>query len=150
MPRRSSLPPPSNSKSPRLGCPLFFGDYSEHCPGACRSREAARCRRAHRLVPLPPRSRERPDLLLPAFADVTRTFQSASGSAAGTGDHRFVDDLKRSPARCAFWMPVECGFLGGQEREAAYRDADLFVLPSYSENFGMAAAEAMAHRLLSS
>lgn len=35
------------------------------------------------------------------------------------------------------------GFLGGEERLAALSDTDLFVLTSQSENFGMAAAEAM-------
>ena len=36
------------------------------------------------------------------------------------------------------------GLLRGEELFAAYGDADLFVLPSYSENFGNAAVEAMA------
>jgi len=37
------------------------------------------------------------------------------------------------------------GFLQGQAKHVALWDADVFVLPSYSENFGVAAAEAMAH-----
>jgi glycosyltransferase involved in cell wall biosynthesis len=36
------------------------------------------------------------------------------------------------------------GHLGGEDVRAAYGDADLFVLPSYSENFGNAVIEAMA------
>jgi glycosyltransferase involved in cell wall biosynthesis len=41
----------------------------------------------------------------------------------------------------------EVHFVGpvfGQEKWAAYRDADVFVLPSQNENFGNAAAEAVA------
>jgi len=36
------------------------------------------------------------------------------------------------------------GMLNGDEKLAAFVDAELFVLPSYSENFGMAVVEALA------
>lgn len=38
------------------------------------------------------------------------------------------------------------GALRGGQKWQAYQEADLFVLPTYSENFGMAVAEALAAR----
>lgn len=39
------------------------------------------------------------------------------------------------------------GPLYGADKDTAYRRADLFVLPSYSENFGMVVAEALQYRV---
>ena len=39
------------------------------------------------------------------------------------------------------------GELAGSAKSAAYDGADLFIQPSYTENFGMAIAEALAHSL---
>ncbi len=40
------------------------------------------------------------------------------------------------------WFP---GVVTGTERLEAYVDADLFILPSFSENFGLVVAEALGH-----
>jgi glycosyltransferase involved in cell wall biosynthesis len=37
------------------------------------------------------------------------------------------------------------GHVEGEAKDAAFRNADILILPSHSENFGMAIAEALAH-----
>jgi glycosyltransferase involved in cell wall biosynthesis len=88
------------------------------------------------------------DLLLPAFREVLRQDPRAALVVAGEGEPSLVDRLHRMAselgiADSVFWP----GFLSGARRAAAFADADLFVLPSYSENFGMAPVEAMGFGL---
>ena len=37
------------------------------------------------------------------------------------------------------------GYVTGKQKESLYRKSDLFILPTYSENFGLAIAEAMSY-----
>jgi glycosyltransferase involved in cell wall biosynthesis len=88
------------------------------------------------------------DLLLPAFREVLRQDPRAALVIAGEGEPSLVERLRQTAAELGiassvFWP----GFLAGARRAAAFADADLFVLPSYSENFGMAPVEAMGFGL---
>ncbi len=83
------------------------------------------------------------DLLLPAFAAAGR--DDAALVVAGPGD----DDYRRRLERRALDLGIAertlfTGMLRGHERVAALADADLFVLPSRQENFGVAVVEALA------
>jgi glycosyltransferase involved in cell wall biosynthesis len=94
------------------------------------------------------------DLLLRAFAEVHRQHERRPSTQdgcppllviAGEGDDQFVNGLRRLAgelgiANAILWT----GFLGGDDKWSAMAAASLFVLPSYSENFGIALAEAMA------
>ena len=64
---------------------------------------------------------------------------------AGAGDSgpakTIMDDLDRAGIAERTSLP---GFLAGEAKSSALRAADLFVLPSASENFGIAVAEALA------
>lgn len=64
---------------------------------------------------------------------------------AGNGKPRHVEHAKQLAASLDLRRVMFPGPLYGNAKSAAYNDADLFVLPSYSENFGMVVAEALAH-----
>jgi glycosyltransferase involved in cell wall biosynthesis len=88
------------------------------------------------------------DLLLPAFARVRAQQPDVALVMAGDGETEFVGKLKTEAVRLGIDADIYwAGFLGGDEKLAALADADLFVLPSYSENFGLSVVEAMASRL---
>lgn len=85
------------------------------------------------------------DLLLPAFAKVRQQLPDAVLVLAGDGERNFVNRLKTQADSLGinaalFWA----GFLSGASKWSALADADIFVLPSHSENFGIAVLEAMA------
>jgi len=40
-----------------------------------------------------------------------------------------------------------CGFVDGEQKQACFDQADVFILPSHSENFGIVVAEALANEL---
>jgi glycosyltransferase involved in cell wall biosynthesis len=85
------------------------------------------------------------DLLLAAFAEVRRRMPNAALVIAGEGDSAFVSRLHSQAAQLGIEADtVWTGFIEGKQRVAALREADVFVLPSYSENFGVAVVEAMA------
>ena len=85
------------------------------------------------------------DILAKAFGAVARRRQDVHLVIAGP-------DNEGWGARVRTWLAEEgvlgrtifTGMLLGPDKLAVLRDASLFVLPSYSENFGLAVIEAMA------
>lgn len=63
-------------------------------------------------------------------------------------DEKYYQDIKQLLIRYELDSRVHFkGMINGQDRIDAYSASDLFVLPSHSENFGIAIAEAMAAKL---
>jgi glycosyltransferase involved in cell wall biosynthesis len=63
---------------------------------------------------------------------------------AGAGEAKYVASLKaRAAAAGLLDRAVWLGHIEGAQKRAAFAAADVFVLPSFSENFGIAAVEAL-------
>ena len=85
------------------------------------------------------------ELLLWAFQEVQREVAGAVLMLAGDGEREYIEGLKKEADRLGIGQSVVwAGFLAGEAKARALRGATVFVLPSYSENFGIAAAEALA------
>jgi glycosyltransferase involved in cell wall biosynthesis len=85
------------------------------------------------------------DLLLRAFAQIRTLVPDVCLVMAGDGDRAFVERVKSEAASLGIDSEVIwTGFLDEHDKRAAFEAADLFALPSYSESFGIAVAEAMA------
>jgi len=86
------------------------------------------------------------DLLLPAFAQAAKQFPQLVLAHAGRGDHDYESWLRAEVRRLkldkqVIWL----GFVEGNAKQQVLRNCDIFILPSYSESFGMAVVEAMAY-----
>ena len=87
-------------------------------------------------------------LLLRAFATARKRHPELALVLAGQGEPAFEAALRSESVSLGIDQQVWwAGFLAGDEKLAALASADMFILPSYSENFGIAAVEAMACEL---
>ena len=85
------------------------------------------------------------ELLLSAFREIRGEFPDALLVMAGSGEESYVETLRQKARELGgdghvLWP----GFVAGEDKAALLAAATLFVLPSFSENFGIAAAEALA------
>jgi len=84
------------------------------------------------------------DLLIPAFMQVRKRYPDSELVIAGPDDGELAptrDLVAKHGLQGAVSFP---GMLRGEKKYQAFAQAGLFVLPSHSENFGIALAEAMA------
>jgi glycosyltransferase involved in cell wall biosynthesis len=84
------------------------------------------------------------DLLIPAFAQASRTHEDLHLVFVGPDDGMKAR-AERWIAEAGIGSRVTfAGMLTGRDKLAAFADSYCFMLPSYSENFGIALVEAMA------
>ena len=79
------------------------------------------------------------------FDALTRLPKRFTLDVYGEGGSDYTAHLRAKAAQCR--RITMHGHVENAAKSEAFRNADLFVLPSYSENFGIAIAEALAHGL---
>lgn len=89
--------------------------------------------------------KKRPDLLMKALGQIEAQHQTFHLILAGSGEANYVKELKILAAVLGLTDRTSfVGFVAGEEKDLLLQGSDLFVLPSFSENFGVAVAEALA------
>ena len=85
------------------------------------------------------------DRLLNAWSQLQSKHTQWRLVIAGKGEAGHVQEVQALAAKLGVQRVDFPGPLYGQAKDQAYFGADLFVLPTHSENFGMVVAEALAH-----
>lgn len=83
--------------------------------------------------------------LIAAWATVAPRFGDWTLRIVGPGEAAYVESLRARVRDDGVPRVVFAGPVYGEDKSSEYLAADLFVLPSHTENFGMAVAEALAH-----
>lgn len=86
------------------------------------------------------------DILLKAFQKLAITLPDVHLALCGPVDADIESMIERAKAnRETGNRLILAGMVLGEEKRAAFLDADYYVLPTYSENFGIAVFEALAY-----
>ena len=89
--------------------------------------------------------KKRPDLLLKSIHQLVANGKDIHLLLAGAGDEQYICELKTLVNDLQLGDRVTfTGFVQGQDKDCLLQGTDIFVLPSFSENFGVAVAEALA------
>ena len=94
-------------------------------------------------------SRVHPKKGLPLLLGATRRVKDLGNNVmltvAGNGEPSYLKEMRILARRLRIEKQVNfLGFVDGEDKHRCLAEADVFVLPSYQENFGVAVAEAMA------
>lgn len=85
------------------------------------------------------------EFLLKAVAALRKEMNGYTVRIVGEGEQTYINQLKeKAKERGVDSMIDFCGGVYGEQKWKMFREADVFVLPTYSENFGIVVAEALA------
>lgn len=85
------------------------------------------------------------EFLLEAVSLLKSQLEGYTITIAGEGDKEYISSLKNKTKELNIEkMIVFYGGVYGEKKWELYRNSDVFVLPTYSENFGIVVAEALA------
>ena len=85
------------------------------------------------------------EFLLEAVSLLKLQLKGYTITIAGEGDQTYISSLKSKALELGIDKMVNfCGGVYGEKKWELYRKADVFVLPTYSENFGIVIAESLA------
>ncbi|MBD2358428.1 glycosyltransferase [Tolypothrix sp. FACHB-123] len=89
--------------------------------------------------------KKRPDLLLHALSKLKAQNYDFHLILAGSGEANYVNYLINLVSSLGLTTQTSLpGFVVGEDKNLLLQGSDMFALPSFSENFGIAVAEAMA------
>jgi glycosyltransferase involved in cell wall biosynthesis len=89
--------------------------------------------------------KKRPDLLIESLQKVAVAHHDFHLIIAGSGEPEYENYLSNLVASLGLQSQTSIvGFVTGKAKDLLLQGSDIFVLPSFSENFGIAVAEAMA------
>lgn len=84
------------------------------------------------------------DMLLPAWRVLQDRFTDWDLKIAGPDNRGYLGEMRLLAEHLRLKRIEFLGPVYGEAKWQMYRDSDLFVLPTYSENFGMSIAESLA------
>lgn len=84
------------------------------------------------------------DMLLPAWGLIQNRYPDWQLKVIGPDNDGYLPQMQQLAAELGLKRIYFTDAIFGQAKWQVYRDADLYVLPTYSENFGVTVAEALA------